>query len=66
LKGVNDTHGHPAGDRVLKQVVERVTSALRPSDLLARMGGSSRRSWKPRSSGPTLRSTRPRGLVATA
>jgi len=39
LKQVNDAHGHPAGDRVLKQVVNRVTSALRPSDLVARMGG---------------------------
>jgi PleD family two-component response regulator len=39
LKQVNDAHGHPAGDRVLKQVVGRVTSALRPSDLVARMGG---------------------------
>jgi two-component system cell cycle response regulator len=39
LKQVNDAHGHSAGDRVLKQVVNRVTSALRPSDLVARMGG---------------------------
>jgi len=39
LKQVNDTHGHPVGDRVLKQIVNRVTSALRPSDLVARMGG---------------------------
>ncbi len=39
LKQVNDAHGHPAGDRVLKHVVGRVTSALRPSDLVARMGG---------------------------
>ena len=39
LKQVNDAHGHPAGDRVLKQVVARVTSAVRPSDLVARMGG---------------------------
>jgi two-component system cell cycle response regulator len=39
LKQVNDAHGHSAGDHVLKQVVNRVTSALRPSDLVARMGG---------------------------
>jgi two-component system cell cycle response regulator len=38
LKQINDAFGHPAGDRVLKQIVDRVTSALRPSDL-ARMGG---------------------------
>jgi two-component system cell cycle response regulator len=39
FKRINDAHGHPAGDRVLKQVVDRATSALRPSDLVARMGG---------------------------
>jgi diguanylate cyclase (GGDEF)-like protein len=39
LKRINDTHGHAAGDRVLKTVVDRVMSAVRPSDLVARMGG---------------------------
>jgi len=39
LKQINDARGHPAGDRVLKEVVDRVTSALGPSDLVARMGG---------------------------
>ena len=39
LKQVNDAHGHAVGDRVLKEIVNRVTSALRPSDLVARMGG---------------------------
>ncbi len=39
LKGVNDAHGHAAGNYVLKQIVNRVTSAVRPSDLVARMGG---------------------------
>ena len=39
LKQINDTHLHAGGDRVLKEIVYRVTSALRPSDLVARMGG---------------------------
>jgi diguanylate cyclase (GGDEF)-like protein len=39
LKRVNDAHGHAAGDSVLKEVVDRVMSALRPSDLVSRMGG---------------------------
>ena len=39
LKQVNDTHGHGAGDRVLKEVVNRAKFALRPLDLVARMGG---------------------------
>jgi diguanylate cyclase (GGDEF)-like protein len=39
LKRINDTHGHAAGDSVLKAVVERIMSAVRPSDLVSRMGG---------------------------
>jgi len=39
LKRIYDTHGHAAGDRVLKAVVERIMSAVRPSDLVSRMGG---------------------------
>jgi two-component system, cell cycle response regulator len=39
LKQINDARGHSAGDRVLKEVVDRFTSALRPSYLVARVGG---------------------------
>src|SRR5271166_4107866 len=39
FKQINDEHGHAAGNQVLKQIVNRITSALRPSDLVARMGG---------------------------
>jgi two-component system, cell cycle response regulator len=39
FKQVNDAHGHAAGDHVLKDIVNRITNALRPSDLVARMGG---------------------------
>ena len=40
LKQINDdARGHTVGDRVLKQVAYAVTSALRPSDPVARMGG---------------------------
>jgi diguanylate cyclase (GGDEF)-like protein len=39
FKHVNDTHGHPAGDAVLREVVRRLGRALRPYDLLARYGG---------------------------
>ena len=39
LKQINDAHGHAAGNHALKHVVNRVTSALRPSDLVARIGG---------------------------
>jgi two-component system cell cycle response regulator len=39
FKPINDTHGHAAGDRVLVEVARRFRMALRPSDLLARVGG---------------------------
>ena len=39
FKYVNDLLGHHTGDLLLKQVVERISSALRESDTLARLGG---------------------------
>jgi diguanylate cyclase (GGDEF)-like protein len=39
FKGVNDTHGHQAGDRVLVGLSERWRASLRTSDILARYGG---------------------------
>lgn len=39
LKGINDNHGHPVGDAVLRQVAERAQSILRSTDTLARIGG---------------------------
>lgn len=39
FKAVNDTHGHPAGDRVLAQTVATCRACLRGSDLLGRIGG---------------------------
>ncbi len=39
FKPVNDTYGHEAGDRVLVEVAERLTSNLRQADIVARLGG---------------------------
>jgi diguanylate cyclase (GGDEF)-like protein len=39
FKALNDTYGHPAGDRVLRQVSDAVRSVLRHADLAGRVGG---------------------------
>lgn len=39
FKAVNDTHGHAAGDAVLKETVARLLISLRAADLVVRMGG---------------------------
>jgi diguanylate cyclase (GGDEF)-like protein len=39
FKQVNDVHGHPAGDRLLQRVAERLTMVVRKSDVLVRWGG---------------------------
>ncbi len=39
FKTVNDTHGHPAGDAVLKRLAEIVQKSTRSTDVVARYGG---------------------------
>jgi diguanylate cyclase (GGDEF)-like protein len=39
FKQVNDTFGHPAGDRLLASLAERLQSCVRPTDTVARIGG---------------------------
>ena len=39
FKQINDTLGHPAGDRVLQRLGELLRESLRGSDLAGRMGG---------------------------
>ncbi|HEX2731916.1 MAG TPA: diguanylate cyclase [Polyangiaceae bacterium] len=39
FKRVNDTFGHPAGDRVLQEVAQRIRASLRASDQAYRTGG---------------------------
>ena len=39
FKQVNDLYGHPAGDRLLQLVAERLSAVMRKSDVLVRWGG---------------------------
>jgi diguanylate cyclase (GGDEF)-like protein len=39
FKGINDGHGHEAGNRVIKLVADVIRSAVRRSDIAARYGG---------------------------
>jgi two-component system, cell cycle response regulator len=39
FKRINDTHGHAAGDLVLREVARRLNSKLRTVDRIARFGG---------------------------
>jgi len=39
FKLVNDTHGHPVGDSVLKAAANKIKESLRAEDLAARYGG---------------------------
>lgn len=39
FKSINDTAGHRAGDELLRQVAARIRQGVRPTDLMARVGG---------------------------
>ncbi len=39
FKAINDTHGHQAGDAVLKAIGSRIRRAVRAEDVVARLGG---------------------------
>ena len=39
FKAVNDTHGHPVGDRVIQEFAKKLQQAARATDLVCRYGG---------------------------
>ena len=45
FKGINDRHGHLAGDKVLAEVARRLQDSARGSDLVGRLGGDEFGVW---------------------
>jgi diguanylate cyclase (GGDEF)-like protein len=39
FKGINDTLGHPVGDKLLKEVAGRLVAVVQPADMITRFGG---------------------------
>lgn len=39
FKRINDTYGHPGGDKVIVDIVKRINTVLRISDVFGRIGG---------------------------
>jgi diguanylate cyclase len=55
FKSVNDTHGHAAGDHVLRQVSSVLRAHMRKHDLLSRMGGEELAVLLPETGAPRAR-----------
>jgi diguanylate cyclase (GGDEF)-like protein len=75
FKRVNDSHGHPAGDRLIKEIAAVLRKRTRESDALARLGGDEFAVILPRCSreearlvgeaiAEAVRAHRPEGTVA--
>ncbi len=39
FKGINDTYGHPVGDKVIRRVADIISGRLRSTDIAVRYGG---------------------------
>lgn len=52
FKHVNDLHGHPAGDAVLRQLAQLLLATVRVSDMAARFGGEEFAVLLPELAGP--------------
>jgi diguanylate cyclase (GGDEF)-like protein len=52
FKHINDAHGHPAGDAVLRQLAQLLLATVRVSDVVARFGGEEFAVLLPELAGP--------------
>lgn len=52
FKQINDTHGHPAGDAVLRKAAQACRESLRNVDTLGRLGGEEFAALLPETAGP--------------
>jgi len=59
FKDINDTLGHGAGDRMLREIAERLSGCVRGSDTLSRLGGDEFAVLL-----PDIRSSKDMGVVA--
>ena len=66
FKRINDTYGHPAGDRVLKEVSRRLRSAARAGSVVARYGGEEFVVLAPQADGDALHAFAERIRLAIA
>lgn len=48
FKDLNDSKGHPEGDRALRDIAEAWRRIIRPTDKIARLGGDEFAAWVPR------------------
>lgn len=55
FKSVNDTYGHPTGDRVIKSLAQVLQQRLRKTDIIGRYGGEEFAVILPDTNGPTAR-----------
>lgn len=55
FKGINDRHGHPAGDAVLVALVRACQASIRASDFIGRLGGEEFAVCLPEADGTTAR-----------
>ena len=65
FKTINDTLGHPVGDRLLSAVAKRLSGSLRDEDILARIGGDEFVALLPQLGRPDDAATVARKLIAS-